>query len=99
MAEPVPPLLLIDTAQAPLEPTGLMPRDGVADLNRRWDADFPGRGGHAVYRIALPPHAGDEPMAVLFSRVGNQVHVQLKGSRCGAWVNWACHASTQPRAP
>jgi hypothetical protein len=75
----------IDTAQARLEPSGLMPRDGLVDLNKRWDAEFPGRGGHAVYWIALPPYVGSEPMAVLFSRVGNQVHVQLNGVTLRRW--------------
>lgn len=78
-------VVVIDTAQASLEPAGAPRRDGAVDLGRRWDREFPGLGGRAVYRIALPPRAGSEPMAVLFSRVGNQVHVQLNGSTVRRW--------------
>jgi signal transduction histidine kinase len=73
------PLTTLDRAHATLRPEGLPPREGDVDLARRWDIDFPGRNGSATYRLALPPRAHDEPMALLFSRVGNQVLVQVNG--------------------
>ena len=79
-AQPQMPVVTIATAQALLEPQGLAPIERRADLVRRWDVEFPGRDGRAVYHIDLPPHAGDEPTAVLFSRVGNQVQVRLNGA-------------------
>lgn len=78
-------IITIDSAQAVLEPDGAARREGPVDLGRRWDAEFPALGGRAVYRIALPPRAGSEPMALLFSRVGNQVRVQVNGSTVQRW--------------
>lgn len=78
-------VLTIATAQALLEPEGLPPTQTEVDLARRWDIDFPGRDGRATYRIALPARAGPEPMAVFFSRVGNQVVVQVNGSTVQRW--------------
>lgn len=72
-------VITLDRAQASLHPDGLPPREGEVDLARRWDIDFPGRDGRATYRLALPPRAHEEPMALLFSRVGNQVLVQVNG--------------------
>lgn len=74
-----------ESAEAVLEPEGLPPREGPVDLGRRWDADFPGRGGRASYRIMLPPRRSPEPMALLFSRVGNQVDVLVNGSVIRHW--------------
>lgn len=73
-------VITLDRAQASLRPEGLPPRVGEVDLSRRWDIDFPGRNGSATYRIALPPSTTSEPMALLFSRVGNQVLVQVNGA-------------------
>jgi signal transduction histidine kinase len=73
------PVMTLDRAHATLRPEGLPPREGEVDLSRRWDIDFPGRNGSATYRLALPPRSHDEPMALLFSRVGNQVVVQVNG--------------------
>jgi len=78
-------VLTLDSAQALLQPDGLAARAGRVDLVERWDIAYPGRGGRAVYRIALPPNAGAEPMAVFFSRVGNQVLVQLNGVTVQRW--------------
>ena len=73
-------VITLDRAQASLRPDGLPPQVGEVDLGRRWDIDFPGRDGSATYRIALPPRTTPEPMALLFSRVGNQVLVQVNGA-------------------
>ncbi|MBC7995932.1 MAG: sensor histidine kinase [Rhizobacter sp.] len=73
-------VITLDRAQASLRPDGLPPRVGEVDLSRRWDIDFPGRDGSATYRMALPPRSTPEPMALLFSRVGNQVLVQVNGA-------------------
>ncbi len=77
---PAQEVITLDRAQASLRPDGLPPRGGEVDLSRRWDIDFPGRDGSATYRLALPPRASPEPMALLFSRVGNQVLVQVNGA-------------------
>jgi signal transduction histidine kinase len=78
-------VLTIDRARAVLEPSSGERREGEVDLARRWDSEFPGLGGRAVYRVALPPRSGAEPMALLFSRVGNQVHVLVNGSTVRRW--------------
>lgn len=78
-------VLTLATALGVLEPDGEAQREGTVDLARRWDREFPGRGGRATYRITLPPRSGDEPMAVLFSRVGNQVHVLVNGVTVQRW--------------
>ncbi|MET0335871.1 MAG: ATP-binding protein [Rhizobacter sp.] len=72
-------VVTLDRAQASLRPDGLPAVEAEVDLSRRWDIDFPGRNGSATYRIALPARASEEPMALLFSRVGNQVLVQVNG--------------------
>jgi signal transduction histidine kinase len=72
-------VITLEHAQATLRPEGLPPREGAVDLNKRWDLEYPGRDGRALYRIALPPRTSSEPMALLFSRVGNQVLVQVNG--------------------
>lgn len=73
-------VITLDRAQASLRPDGLPPQVGEVDLGRRWDIDFPGRNGSATYRIGLPASTTPEPMALLFSRVGNQVLVQVNGA-------------------
>lgn len=73
-------VITIGHARATLRPEGLPVREGDIELIRRWDLEFPGRDGSATYRIALPPREGSEPMALLFSRVGNQVLVQVNGA-------------------
>jgi signal transduction histidine kinase len=88
VAPPVEPggaILTIDAAEAVLRPDGYRSFEGRADLGRRWDGDFPGRGGRASYRILLPPHSGTEPMALLFSRVGSQVEVVVNGGTVQRW--------------
>lgn len=78
-------IMTFETAQAVLEPDGAPRREGPVDLGRRWDGDFPGCGGRAAYRIMLPPRSGPEPMALLFSRVGNQVDVFINGNAVRHW--------------
>ncbi|MDM0077870.1 ATP-binding protein [Variovorax sp. J2P1-59] len=80
-----PGILTIDRADALLEPDGGTPRQGEIDLARRWDREFPGLGGRATYRITLPPRVDEEPMALLFSRVGNQVHVLVNDITVQRW--------------
>ncbi|SFM64469.1 ATP-binding protein [Variovorax sp. OV329] len=83
--EPGGAIVAIDSAQARFEPEDGVPFEGQVDLSRRWDGDFPGRGGRASYRIMLPPHGGTQPMALLFSRVGNQVEVSVNGGIVQRW--------------
>ncbi|VTU45325.1 Sensor protein VraS (plasmid) [Variovorax sp. PBL-E5] len=78
-------IITLEAAHARLEPRGAAPREGEVDLARRWDRDFPGLGGRATYDVALPPRVGSEPMALLFSRVGNQVHVLVNGTTVQRW--------------
>ena len=78
-------VITIAAARAVLEPDGGPRREGEVDLGRRWEADYPARGGRAVYTLALPPRSNPEPMALLFSRVGNQVHVQVNGVTVQRW--------------
>lgn len=78
-------ILTFDEAQARFEPDGAPPEEGIVDLARRWDAEYPGRGGRASYEVLLPPHEGNEPMALLFSRVGSQVEVRVNGGIVQRW--------------
>ena len=55
--------------QAPIELT----------LPHRWDKNFPGQGGHALYQMTLPPTRAIEPLALFIPRVGNQVEVRVSG--------------------
>ncbi|MBS0341509.1 MAG: histidine kinase, partial [Proteobacteria bacterium] len=75
----------LDTAQVTLDTDGGTVYEGTVDLARRWDGDHPGQGGRATYRIVLPPHAQAQPMALLFSRVGNQVEVRVNGGLVQHW--------------
>ncbi|MBQ0957421.1 histidine kinase [Ideonella sp. 4Y11] len=68
----------IDHAWARLQPEGVPAIEGERDLGRRWDLDFPGLGGRALYRVVLPPRTRDD-MALLFSRLGNQAEIRLNG--------------------
>jgi hypothetical protein len=84
-ARPGGAILTFDAAEAVLLPDGHPSFAGRADLGRRWDGEFPGRGGRASYRIMLPPHHGTEPMGLLFSRVGSQVEVIVNGGTVQHW--------------
>jgi signal transduction histidine kinase len=84
-AAPASEVITIEMAQATLQPDGGATRVGRVSLIERWDIAFPGRGGRASYRVELPPRTGSEPMAVFFSRVGNQVVVQVNGVTVQRW--------------
>lgn len=73
-------IVILDRAKAVLQPAGLPAREEDVKLSHRWDQAFPGRDGSAVYRLALPAQVGADPMALLFSRVGNQVSVRVNGT-------------------
>lgn len=80
-AEPNEPALTLDTADALLEPEGLAPRSVRVRLDFRWDDEFPGLDGRARYRLELPAAAPNgEPMALLFSRIGNQATIRVNDS-------------------
>ena len=72
----------VDTAEAVLEPDGLPAQVRQVQLPFRWDHEFPGRGGKASYRIALPAAVvpAGEPAALLLSGVGNQVAISFNGA-------------------
>lgn len=82
---PPPSVLTINTARAELQADGAPAVTGMVDLRERWDSRFPGRGGRATYTMTLPARTGPEPMAMLFSRVGNQVAVQINGHHLQRW--------------
>ncbi|MGE3347219.1 MAG: sensor histidine kinase [Ramlibacter sp.] len=70
---------VMDSAWAQLQPQRGAAQQRSLKLSHRWDDEFPGQGGTATYRITLPPRQGDEDMALLFSRVGNQAQVAING--------------------
>ena len=79
-------VLTLDTAHALLEPDGGPPREG----DGRPGAPMGPRVSRSGRSCDLPHHAAAaqsacEPMAVLFSRVGNQVHVLVNGSTVQRW--------------
>lgn len=80
-AQGTPGVVLLRQAQAVLQPEGASVVQSTVTLTHRWDAAFPGRGGTATYRVTLPPHQGSQPMALLFTRVGNQVVATVNGAR------------------
>ena len=72
----------VTSAEARLEPDGLPAEERRVELPFRWDHAFPGRGGKATYRIALPAATApaSEPAALLFAGVGNQVAIEFNGT-------------------
>jgi signal transduction histidine kinase len=48
-------------------------------LPHRWDMDFPGVDGEATYHLILPIYNGEQAMALMFSRIGNQAIVEING--------------------
>lgn len=85
-ASPLPGTVVLRNAMAELQPEGSLPVQRTLTLSHRWDKEFPGRGGTATYRISLPPRASGTaasalPMALLFTRVGNQVVASVNGTQ------------------
>lgn len=77
MAEP----LRIVRAQAVLMPEGLPMQSREVALPHRWDRDFPGRDGSALYRLEVPAAPAGRVRALYLPRVGNQVEVLLDEQR------------------
>lgn len=76
----------LKTADAEFFPEGLTPsREGCLSLSHRWDKSFAGRGGRAVYRIQFDHDLRneDQPIAFLFTRIGNQARVSVNGEVVG----------------
>jgi signal transduction histidine kinase len=71
-------IVILDKADARLAPDGLAGQhvDGLK-LSHRWDDTFPGRAGRAHYELELPDGTHAEPMALLFTRLGNQAEVRV----------------------
>ena len=69
-------------AEATLEPEGLPMQVRKVELPFRWDHEFPGRGGKASYRIALPADEvrDGDAQALVMSGLGNQVAVWFNGA-------------------
>lgn len=78
-AEAAEQVLRLTAAQATLQPDGQPPVQQTLALEHRWSQSFPVSGGRVSYRIALPPAAGNEPMALLFTRIGNQAELRING--------------------
>ena len=66
-------------AEATLQPDGMPLQRRQVELEHRWGQDYPAIGGRASYRIGLPPASGPQPMALLFTRIGNQAEVRING--------------------
>jgi signal transduction histidine kinase len=81
-AAKAPDAMDVGSAEAVLEPDGLPAQTRQVQLPFRWDHEFPGRGGKASYRIALPAAVvpAGEPSALLMSGVGNQVAISFNGA-------------------
>jgi hypothetical protein len=67
-------------ADATLQPEGQPEVRQRVVLRHRWDIQFPGLGGRAVYSIALPAADPATQSALLIERVGNQAIVRLNGT-------------------
>jgi len=78
--EAAPPVLRLESAEALLQPPGQPAERKRVALRHRWDNNYPGTGGHAIYTLTLPPAPATAPMALLFERVGNQATVRVNGT-------------------
>ncbi len=67
----------INVAQAQFTVQGKPTASQEIKLPYRWDNQFPGKEGKAVYNFSLPPITSNTPHAVFISRVGNQVEVRV----------------------
>ncbi len=63
----------------PTETTESYPYRKCVSLPHSWDQDFPKWNGQAQYRVRLEGADPQQPMALLFSRIGNQAVVKLNG--------------------
>jgi signal transduction histidine kinase len=77
-AEPVKRASLEAQLDAP-EGVALQAARGV-ELPHRWDDDFRGRSGRAIYRMELPAVEVGIPYALYFPRAGNQVEVRVNSA-------------------
>ena len=71
---------VLRSAQALLQPEGRTALSRAVRLSHRWDEEFRHTGGTATYTLSLPPRNGTQTMALLFTRVGNQVLAQVNGA-------------------
>lgn len=78
-AAAAPSTLVLAQAEASFWPEQGAPVHRTVTLRHRWDEDFPGQGGRALYRLSLPPSPDAQPRALYLPRVGNQVQVRLGG--------------------
>lgn len=69
----------VTEAQAHLVPDGQAPVDKTVSLPHRWDKEFPGRSGRAIYRLVIPPAASPGARALFIRRAANQVRVSSGG--------------------
>lgn len=72
-------LMTLTAADATFEPEGLPRREQRVALGHRWDKEFPGTGGRAVYRLQLPAMDREHAFALQFDRAGNQVRIRVNG--------------------
>ena len=73
------PLTQIVTADAVLMPEGMPAESRRVSLRHRWDADYPGRDGIAIYTLRIPVEKGSETRSILLERVGNQATLLVNG--------------------
>ena len=77
--QPPPGYASIDTAQAVLMPDGGPIERRAVSLPHRWDSDFPGRGGRAIYTLDVPLDPKWNQPGLLFPRLGNQAEIRMGG--------------------
>ena len=82
-AEPAAPAAAVQRftqADATLQPDGQPAQQLRVALEHRWGQHYPAIGGRASYRIELPAASSTQPMALLFTRIGNQAEVRVNGA-------------------
>lgn len=78
-SDSAPAVVTLDHAEAVLQPDGLPEQHRRVELQHRWDQDFPGLGGSAIYTLQLPPSGPSTSSALFFRHVGNQATVRVNG--------------------
>lgn len=73
------PVVTLGWAEAVLQPENQPVQQRLVALRHRWDREFPGQAGRAIYRLELPPSSPEEPRALWFPYVGNQAQVRING--------------------